>query len=53
MATDIPNAIVRRDQGFQMIGLASDTGFLIRGSLAALEAIGKRPGDTKGGSARQ
>lgn len=41
MATDLPNTTLRREQGFQMIGLASDTGFLIRGSLAAFDAFNK------------
>jgi 2-keto-3-deoxy-L-rhamnonate aldolase RhmA len=52
MATDIPNAIQRRDQGFRMIGLGSDTRFLIRASLAAFEALGhapERPGGSVGG----
>jgi 2-keto-3-deoxy-L-rhamnonate aldolase RhmA len=52
MATDIPNALLRREQGFQMIGLASDTGFLVRGSLAALEAMGQPPETREGGVIR-
>jgi 2-keto-3-deoxy-L-rhamnonate aldolase RhmA len=34
LATDLANARLRRDQGFQLIGLGSDTGFLIRQMLA-------------------
>jgi 2-keto-3-deoxy-L-rhamnonate aldolase RhmA len=52
MATDIPNALLRREQGFRMVGLASDTGFLIRASLAALEAFGKPPETPEGGVVR-
>jgi 2-keto-3-deoxy-L-rhamnonate aldolase RhmA len=40
MATDLDNSLARRQQGFQMIGLGSDTGLLIRASLAALSAMG-------------
>jgi 2-keto-3-deoxy-L-rhamnonate aldolase RhmA len=40
MATDVENALLRRSQGFQMIGVGSDTGLLIRSSLEALRALG-------------
>jgi 2-keto-3-deoxy-L-rhamnonate aldolase RhmA len=40
MSTDVANARMRREQGFQMIGLGSDTGLLIRGSLEAMKALG-------------
>lgn len=38
MATDLENALLRQRQGFQMIGIGSDTGLLIR---AAREAIAR------------
>jgi 2-keto-3-deoxy-L-rhamnonate aldolase RhmA len=40
MATDVPNALQRKEQGFRMIGVGSDTGLLIRSSLEALRALG-------------
>lgn len=40
MATDVKNALKRRDQDFQMIGLGSDTGLLIRASIEAMKAMG-------------
>lgn len=40
MATDVPNALMRTQQGFRMIGLGSDTGLLIRASLEAMKALG-------------
>lgn len=40
MGTDIPNAQMRKAQGFQMIGLGSDTGLLIRSSVEAMKALG-------------
>jgi 2-keto-3-deoxy-L-rhamnonate aldolase RhmA len=39
MATGIDDSRRRRDQGFQMIGLGSDTGLLIRSLATALEAL--------------
>lgn len=40
MATDIDNALLRKQQGFRLIGLGSDTGLLIRASRAAMKALG-------------
>jgi hypothetical protein len=40
MATDVTNALLRKQQGFRMIGLGSDTGLLIRGSIEAMRALG-------------
>jgi 2-keto-3-deoxy-L-rhamnonate aldolase RhmA len=40
MATDVENALMRRRQGFQMIGIGSDAGLLIRSTLEALKALG-------------
>jgi 2-keto-3-deoxy-L-rhamnonate aldolase RhmA len=39
MATDVTNALLRREQGFRMIGVGSDTGLLIRSSVEALKAL--------------
>ncbi|HEY1602806.1 MAG TPA: aldolase/citrate lyase family protein [Pirellulales bacterium] len=39
MATSTDNARARRDQGFRMIGVASDTGLIIRGAQEGLRAI--------------
>ncbi len=39
MATSVENARERRDQGFQMLGLASDTGLIIRGARESLRAV--------------
>jgi 2-keto-3-deoxy-L-rhamnonate aldolase RhmA len=39
MSTGIDNALLRRRQGFQMIGIGSDTGLLIRSSAEALKAL--------------
>lgn len=39
MSTDVANARLRRDQGFRMIGLGSDTGLLIRAATEALRAL--------------
>jgi 2-keto-3-deoxy-L-rhamnonate aldolase RhmA len=41
MATDAANATLRREQGFQMIGVGSDTGLLIRSSREVLAALGR------------
>jgi 2-dehydro-3-deoxyglucarate aldolase/4-hydroxy-2-oxoheptanedioate aldolase len=40
MATSVENAVERRRQGFQMVGLGSDTGLLIRSATAAITAFG-------------
>lgn len=39
MATSVENARERRDQGFRMLGLASDTGLIIRGARESLRAV--------------
>jgi 2-keto-3-deoxy-L-rhamnonate aldolase RhmA len=39
MAKGLDNARQRRDQGFRMIGVASDTGLIIRGAQEGLRAI--------------
>jgi hypothetical protein len=39
MATSIDDALQRKRQGFQMIGIGSDTGLLIRSSLEALKRL--------------
>jgi hypothetical protein len=39
MATSIDDARQRQEQGFRMIGVASDTGLLIRGATEALRAL--------------
>ena len=39
MSLDAADAVRRRDQGFQLIGLGSDAGLLIRSIKAALEAL--------------
>ena len=39
MATSVENARERRDQGFRMIGVASDTGLIIRGAQEGLRAL--------------
>jgi 2-keto-3-deoxy-L-rhamnonate aldolase RhmA len=39
MSTSVQNALERRQQGFQMIGVGSDTGLLIRSSVEALKAL--------------
>lgn len=43
MAADVDDALRRRLQGFQMIGIGSDTGLLIR---SALEAVRRLAGDS-------
>jgi 2-keto-3-deoxy-L-rhamnonate aldolase RhmA len=40
MSTGVANAQLRREQGFRMIGLGSDTGLLIRASVEAMKALG-------------
>jgi 2-keto-3-deoxy-L-rhamnonate aldolase RhmA len=42
LATSVEDAIRRREQGFQLIGLGADTGLLIRSIRSALDAL--RPG---------
>jgi 2-keto-3-deoxy-L-rhamnonate aldolase RhmA len=44
LATSVDDAIRRREQGFQLIGLGADTGLLIRSIRAGLEAL--RPGQS-------
>ena len=39
MATDLANAELRNAQGFQMIGIGSDTGLLIRSAREALQKL--------------
>ncbi len=39
MATGIDDALMRKRQGFQMIGIGSDSGLLIRSSLEAVKAL--------------
>jgi 2-keto-3-deoxy-L-rhamnonate aldolase RhmA len=39
MATDLRNAELRREQGFRMIALGSDTGLLIRSLREAMQAL--------------
>ncbi|MDR3639156.1 MAG: aldolase/citrate lyase family protein [Isosphaeraceae bacterium] len=39
MATDLENALLRQRQGFQMIGIGSDTGLLIRSAREALARL--------------
>jgi 2-keto-3-deoxy-L-rhamnonate aldolase RhmA len=41
MSTDIQDLQMRQQQGFQMIGVGSDTGLLIRSSREAMRAVGK------------
>jgi 2-keto-3-deoxy-L-rhamnonate aldolase RhmA len=43
MTTDVANAHLRREQGFQMLGLGSDSGLLIRASREAMKALGVTP----------
>ncbi|MBI3461645.1 MAG: 2-dehydro-3-deoxyglucarate aldolase [Planctomycetes bacterium] len=38
-STDLRNARQRREQGFQMIGIGSDTGLLIRSAVEAIKAM--------------
>lgn len=40
MVTGIDNLVQRREQGFQMLGVASDTGLIIRGLHQSLKAVG-------------
>ena len=39
MTTGIDDARMRQEQGFRMIGVASDTGLLMRGASQALKAL--------------
>jgi len=43
MATDIANSQLRKEQGFRMIGLGSDTGLLIRAMREAMRALDRTP----------
>jgi 2-keto-3-deoxy-L-rhamnonate aldolase RhmA len=40
MSTDVKNAQQRKQQGFQMVGLGSDAGLMIRSAIEALKAMG-------------
>lgn len=40
MPIDVPEALLRREQGFRMIALGSDAGLLIRSAVEALQAMG-------------
>ena len=40
LATNNENLLLRREQGFRMIGVGTDTGMLIRSLRASLEAVG-------------
>lgn len=44
LATDVQNAVMRRSQGFQMIAVGSDTGFVIRGLRESLQALAGQRG---------
>jgi 2-keto-3-deoxy-L-rhamnonate aldolase RhmA len=39
MATDVSNGVLRQQQGFQLIGVGSDAGLMIRSSREALQAL--------------
>jgi 2-keto-3-deoxy-L-rhamnonate aldolase RhmA len=41
LSRSIPEAVLRRDQGFGMIALGADTGLLIRGVTEALAELGE------------
>ncbi len=41
IATNLENLVARRRQGFQMIGLGTDTGLLLRSLKSALDAVGR------------
>ena len=43
LARSIPDAVMRRDQGFRLIGLGSDTTLLIRGMRDMLDALKSSP----------
>lgn len=43
MTTDVANAQMRKEQGFQMIGLGADAGLLIRSTIEAMKALGVTP----------
>jgi 2-keto-3-deoxy-L-rhamnonate aldolase RhmA len=43
MSLDPSDACKRRDQGFNLIGLGSDAGMIIRSSNAAFAALGAKP----------
>ena len=40
MGRDVANAVMRKEQGFRMVGVGSDVGLLIRSSREALAALG-------------
>ena len=39
MATDVANGVLRQQQGFQLVGVGSDAGLMIRSSREALQAL--------------
>jgi 2-keto-3-deoxy-L-rhamnonate aldolase RhmA len=39
MGTDVANAVLRQKQGFQLIGVGSDAGMMIRSSREAMQAL--------------
>jgi hypothetical protein len=41
MATSVENSMQRKSEGFQMIGLGSDTGMMIRALKENLRALGR------------
>lgn len=41
MTTDLDNLRLRRDQGFRLLGVGSDTGLIIRGAREGLRAVGR------------
>jgi 2-keto-3-deoxy-L-rhamnonate aldolase RhmA len=43
MATDVRNSLLRREQGFRLIGVGSDTGLVIRAAREGLLALGRQP----------
>ena len=40
-STDVNNAVERREQGFQMIGIGSDTALLIRSAVGAIQGTAR------------
>jgi 2-keto-3-deoxy-L-rhamnonate aldolase RhmA len=44
MSTSVQDGILRRDQGFKMVGLGSDSTLLIRSITEAMERLGRKNG---------